>query len=91
MDCKRKEDRAQTKGGIIYVLSSKDSSDSIHSGLISNISDSGACIYTQEELNKSTHIRIYLSNISQAPINARVQWCRQASDDLFKAGLLLDN
>ncbi|MCK4911358.1 MAG: PilZ domain-containing protein [Thermodesulfovibrionales bacterium] len=87
MDSKRKEDRTQTKGGIIYVLSSPDSSDAVQSGLISNISDSGACIYTQECINESTDIRIYLGNVSQTPINAKVKWCSQASDDLFRAGL----
>ena len=86
---KRKEDRTRTKGGIIYVLSSKDSSDAVHSGLISNISESGACIYTQEELKESIDIRIYLNSVSQTPLNAKVRWCIRSSDDLYRAGLQL--
>ena len=83
----RKEDRAKTKGGIIYVLSSKDSSDGVHSGLISNISESGACIYTQQNLDGTMDIRIYLSTVSQEPLNAKVKWCTKASEDLYRAGL----
>ncbi len=89
MTGKRKEDRTMTKGGIIYVLTSKDSSDTVRSGLISNISETGACIYTQENLMESTDLRIYLSKISQAPINATVRWCSQSSNDLYRAGLEL--
>lgn len=89
MDGKRKENRTSAKGGIIYVLSSKDSSDGVYSGLISNISESGACIYTQDELKETMDLRIYLTNISQAPINAKVKWCSKASDDLFRTGLEL--
>ncbi len=89
MKGKRKEDRAKAKGGIIFVLSSKDSSDGVHSGLISNISESGACIYTQDCLDEAIDLRIYLSTISQTPLNAKVKWCSQASKDLYRSGLQL--
>ena len=87
---KRKEDRTKTTGGILYVPLSKNSGEGVHSGLISNVSESGACIYTQEKLPESIDIRIYLNSVSQAPLNAKVRWCSQASNDLFKAGLQLD-
>ena len=91
MENSRREVRASVKGGVLYAIAELDSDKKIYSGLISNLSDSGACIYTQERLSESTDLQIYFREISLAPIEAKVMWCNQDSSDIFKVGVRLDH
>ncbi len=85
----RQEDRANAKGGVLYAIAALDSDKKIYSGLISNLSDSGACIYTQEHLSESTDLQVYFREISLAPIEAKVMWCTQDSNDIYSVGIRL--
>jgi hypothetical protein len=89
MEDKRKADRKQATGGVLYTIAEPDPGRS-RTGLLSNISESGACIYTQECITDAT-IRIYFNGISRKPVNADVMWCNTAVDDLFKVGLRFEN
>ncbi|KKL50550.1 hypothetical protein LCGC14_2304380 [marine sediment metagenome] len=87
----RKEDRANVKGGVLYAIAAVDSDKKIYSGLVSNLSDSGACIYIQERLSESTDLQIYFREISLAPVEAKVIWCSQDSSDIYRVGVRLEH
>ena len=87
----RQEDRANVKGGVLYAIAAVDSDKKIYSGLLSNLSDSGACIYTQERLSESTDLQVYFREISLAPIEAKVMWCNQDNSNIFSVGLWLEH
>lgn len=87
----RREERLQSKGGILYVAPSLGSTTKIRAGLVANLSDSGACIYTQDCLSDNDVIKVYFRDISQSSMEAKVKWCTRDNNDLFKVGLLLDN
>ncbi len=89
MENSRNEDRVNAKGGVLYAIATVDSDQKIHSGLVSNLSDSGACIYTQQCLTNTTNLQIYFRDISLAPIEAKVMWCDQDSTDIYRVGLKL--
>lgn len=87
----RKEERMPTKGNIVYMPTSITSTGKVCSGLISNYSVSGICIYTQENLREKEKIQIYFKEISQTPLNAKVRWCNSNFDNLYMVGLALEN
>ena len=87
----RREERLQARGGILYVAPALGSTTKIRSGLVVNLSDSGACIYTQDCLSDSDVIKVYFRDISQSSMDAKVKWCVRDNADLFKVGLLLGN
>ena len=90
MNNQRKEERIALKGNIVYIPTSLTSAEKVCSGLISNYSDSGVCIYTQEHLREKESIQLYFNEISKTPINAKVMWCNRNFDDLYMVGLALD-
>ncbi len=76
-------------GGILYSYVDNGSVFDTYSGMLSNISGTGACIYTQESLEKGRKISVYSrSFLSRAPREATVMWCNRIYDDLYMAGLL---
>ncbi|MCK4911357.1 MAG: PilZ domain-containing protein [Thermodesulfovibrionales bacterium] len=87
----RKEQRIQATGGILYVTPSLESSTKIRSGLVCNVSNSGACIYIQDCIKETETIKIYFREISASPMEASVRWCARDKGDLFRVGLLLNN
>jgi hypothetical protein len=62
----------------------------MHSGLLSNLSQTGACIYTQECITDEK-LKIYLNGILAEPMNADVMWCDEALNNLYMAGLRFRN
>ncbi len=90
MKSTRSEERTEARGGVLYTVTSHDSEEKIYSGLIDNISDSGACIYVQEHLEDSESIKVFFREISSAPKEAQVIWCTRESNNLFKVGVRLE-
>ena len=86
----RSEERIETKGGVLYTISSHDSEEKIYSGLLDDISESGACIYVQEHMEDSASIKVFFREISSAPKDAQVMWCAQKSNNLYRVGVRLE-
>jgi len=85
----RSEKRESSKGGVLYTLISNDV-ENAETGLLFDMSPSGACIYTQDCITDEK-VKVYFKGISQRPINADVMWCCTTIDNLYKAGLRFDN
>jgi hypothetical protein len=85
---RRCEQRKKIHGGVLFSFYS-DSQPDTHSALLSNISMSGACIYTQSSLPRGESISIYSRVLEhREPREAKVMWCSRITDDLYMAGLL---
>ena len=80
----RSEIRVLAKGSVAYTANSEDSGK-MQSGLISNLSRNGACIFTQERIT-SESVTVYI-NGADNPMKAEVLWCKETDDNLFKVGL----
>lgn len=87
---KRQEERIEARGGVLYTVSSSDNEEKIHSGLLDDISESGACIYVQDHMEDSASIKVYFREISSTPKDAQVMWCRQECNNLYRVGVLLE-
>ncbi len=86
----RSEERIETRGGVLYTVSSHDSEEKIYSGLLDDISESGACIYVQDHMENSASIKVYFREISSTPKDAQVMWCGQKCNNLYRVGVLLE-
>jgi hypothetical protein len=89
MEEKRRETRDPSTGGVLYSLTSNDS-EKTRTGLLSDLSRSGACIYTQECITDEK-VRVYFKGVSREPVDADVMWCIRSQEDLFRAGLQFQN
>jgi hypothetical protein len=85
----RREHRDSLQGCVLFNLTS-NGDDKTHTGLLSDMSTSGACIYTQECITDEK-VRVYMEGISRTPVDADVMWCIRSHDDLYRAGLQFVN
>lgn len=83
----RREERHHATGSVDYI---SDEQDMIRTGLLSNLSDSGACIFTQENIT-SDNVTVYLNGLMDDPMKAEVMWCTEAIDNLYKVGIRFRN
>jgi len=81
----RREKRRTSTGSVTYSFATEDY-ERKSVGLLSNLSEGGACIYTQECL-KEEKVKIYINGLLAEPINAEVIWCNQAIDNLYRVGV----
>jgi hypothetical protein len=58
-------------------------------GITVNVSDSGICFYTHENLSAGLGLKLASSVIWDTPKEGKVQWCRQIMGGLYKIGLAL--
>jgi hypothetical protein len=85
---KRREYRRLADGNVFYSYDiAVDTMPSLN-GLMSNVSDSGACIYTKECFHDGVRIKLFSPAIG-LPRKAMVRWCRKVDSGLFKTGLSL--
>jgi hypothetical protein len=84
MSKQRSERRVLARGSVAYT-SNPDDSGKMQTGLISNLSNNGACIFTQEPIT-SVNMSVYI-NGADDPMKAEVLWCREADKNLYKVGL----
>lgn len=85
----RNESRRKTTGGVLYSYMGGEMPSGAFAGLLSNISATGACIYTQEAIEEGGVISIYGKALDfREPKKASVMWCNRIYDDLYMVGLL---
>lgn len=80
----RREERHHATGSVDYVKA--EQGDVIHTGLLSDMSDNGASIFTLECI-ESENVEVYFNGLLKDPIMADVMWCSESVDNLFKAGI----
>lgn len=83
----RKEPRNTIEDGVLYLHESGGISKAAQHGLAFDISNSGACIYSQQSFAEGDYVKIFCSNFGDTPIKATVRWCKKMDDRLFKVGL----
>ena len=88
-DPQRKENRKSAMGNVLYTTDTLQ--DDISSGLLLNISETGACICTQECLGQDDTIKIYSNLLGKEPFEVCVKWCAPIDEELYRIGLSLDS
>ena len=84
---RRKEKREPVEDDVLYLHYSKKISQAAQHGLAFDLSDSGACIYAQQEYAEGDVIKIFCKDFGDTPAKASVCWCRKLDERLFKVGL----
>ena len=85
----RRAVREVSSGGVTYIATSNNVAK-LHTGLLSNLSNSGACIYTHECI-QDKRVKLYFNEVSADPMTADVMWCEESIDNLYKVGLKFHN
>lgn len=85
----RAEKREPATGSVTYV-STTNGSEIMRTGLIANLSKSGACLLTQECVAEGK-VKVYLYGLINEPIKADVVWCNEAIENLFRVGIRFRN
>lgn len=80
----RNERRVMARGTVAYTSVPEDPGKK-RSGLLSNLSNNGACIFTQEPITSGT-MTVFI-NGADDPMNAEVLWCTEKDENLYKVGL----
>ena len=86
-DERRKEQREPVEDDVLYLHYSKKINNIAQHGLAFDLSDSGACIYAQQEYSEGDTIKIFCKDFGDAPAKANVCWCKKIDDRLYKVGL----
>jgi len=83
---RRKDIRYDFPKKIEYVLN-PETSGKIYSGVITNISKSGLCLYIFHPLTEGQKI-IIKSTLPVSHQTADVRWIKKVDNDFYKAGLI---
>jgi hypothetical protein len=98
MSADRRRDNRSPLLGYVYLSYEEHEDKWAHyvPGLTVNKSRSGLCIFTDRPIRKGTEVRAQLHPCSlnegrpAAECTARVKWCRQVGQELYKIGLSVD-
>ncbi|MEJ2183426.1 MAG: PilZ domain-containing protein [Nitrospirota bacterium] len=58
-------------------------------GLTTDISDGGLGLYTDRPLKRGQVVKVYSSEMDEAPLRAEVRWCTKYSESLYRVGARL--
>ena len=58
-------------------------------GISVNMSESGMCLYTNNQLQDGLDLKLYSQNLFESPKAAVVQWCDKINEELYKVGVTL--
>lgn len=87
MQERRRQNRAPVQDGVLYLYESKGLQQDAQYGLAFDVSNDGACIYTQQQFATDDSIKLFCAKFGEEPRSAYVKWCRRIDENLFKVGV----